>query len=291
MESLLSAFDQIYEDAKSGISEMQLLQSNYNAEFKMRESLQISSNALKRENDSLTKLYSESLKNLADQLDYRTKCLNLKEELERANNEVLLKEHGHRKDVELLKREYEQKIVCLEAQVKESVHEKATYEATVNQLHGDLAAHKSHMQVLAMRLDQIHDEVELKYNSEVQDLRVCLAVEQEEKNDLNRKIQNLEKECKTLILFPCHVSIPSQNQFIYCYILSILVLYMLPKNKWEAFFFFVYPAVLICKAKLVDQQQEMTSNWHVETLKQKIMKLRKENEVLKRKFSHSQESK
>lgn len=37
---------------------------------------------------------------------------------------------------------------------------------------------------------------------------------------------------------------------------------------------------------MVDQQQEMTPNWQVETLKQKIMKLRKENEVLKRKFSH-----
>jgi hypothetical protein len=43
--------------------------------------------------------------------------------------------------------------------------------------------------------------------------------------------------------------------------------------------------VLLFKAKVVDQQQEMTSNWQVETLKQKIMKLRKENEVLKRKFS------
>ncbi|KAL9314698.1 hypothetical protein ACSQ67_020150 [Phaseolus vulgaris] len=267
MESLLSAFDQIYEDAKSGISEMQLLQSNYNAEFKMRESLQVASNALKRENDRLAKLYSESLKNLADQLDYRTKCLNLKEELERAKNEVSLKEDGHRKDTELLKREYEQQIACLEAQVKESLHEKATYEATISQLHGDLAAHKSHMQVLAMRLDQLHVEVESKckafclpvkcmdflclkfliylyvrsYNSEVQDLKECLSVEQEEKNELNRKIQNLEKE------------------------------------------------LLICKGKLVDQQQEMTANWHVETLKQKIMKLRKENEVLKRKLSHSEE--
>nr|KYP46733.1 hypothetical protein KK1_031637 [Cajanus cajan] len=190
------------------------------------------------------------------QLDYRTKCLNLREDLERANSEVFLKEHvrfrelgfcvfeqGHRKDMELLKRECEQKIACLEAQVKESLHEKATYEATISQLHGDLAAHKSHMQVLAMRLDQIHVEVESKYNSEVQDLRECLAVEQEEKNELNRKIQNLEKE------------------------------------------------LLICKAKLVDQQQEMTANWHVETLKQKIMKLRRENEVLKRKFSHSEEKK
>jgi len=54
---------------------------------------------------------------------------------------------------------------------------------------------------------------------------------------------------------------------------------------------FSEPAVLICKAKLVDQQQEMTANWHVETLKQKIMKLRKENEVLKRKLSHSEKGK
>ncbi|XP_047147519.1 protein At-4/1 isoform X1 [Vigna umbellata] len=243
MESLLSAFDQIYEDAKSGISEMQLLQSNYNAELKMRESLQVASNALKSEKDRLAKLYSESLKNLADQLDYRTNCLILKEELERAKTEVSLKEDGYRKDTGLLKREYEQQISCLEAQVKESLHEKATYEATISQLHGDLAAHKSHMQVIAMRLDQLHVEVESKYNSEIQDLKECLAVEQEEKNELNRKIQNLEKE------------------------------------------------LLICKAKLVDQQQEMTANWHVETLKQKIMKLRKENEVLKRKLSHSEEGK
>ncbi|KAG2398585.1 hypothetical protein LR48_Vigan04g006600 [Vigna angularis] len=243
MESLLSAFDQIYEDAKSSISEMQLLQSNYNAELKMRESLQVASNALKSESDRLSKLYSESLKNLADQLDYRTNCLILKEELERVKTEVSLKEDGHRKDTGLLKREYEQQISCLEAQVKESLHEKATYEATISQLHGDLAAHKSHMQVIAMRLDQLHVEVESKYNSEIQDLKECLAVEQEEKNELNRKIQNLEKE------------------------------------------------LLICKAKLVDQQQEMTANWHVETLKQKIMKLRKENEVLKRKLSHSEEGK
>lgn len=45
---------------------------------------------------------------------------------------------------------------------RESLHEKATYEATISQLHGDLAAHKSHMQVLAMRLDQLHVEVESK---------------------------------------------------------------------------------------------------------------------------------
>ncbi|KAL2340521.1 hypothetical protein Fmac_008461 [Flemingia macrophylla] len=243
MESLLSAFDQMYEDAKRGISEVQLLQSNYNAELKMRESLQATCNALRSENDRLAKLYADSLKNLADQLDYRTKCLNLKEELERVNTEVLVTEHGHRKDMELLKRECEQKIASLEAQAKESLNEKETYEATINQLHGDLAAHKSHMQVLAMRLDQIHAEVELKYNSEVQDLRECLAVEQEEKNELNRKVQNLEKE------------------------------------------------LLICKAKLVDQQQEMTANWHVETLKQKIMKLRRENEVLKRKCSHAEDCK
>lgn len=46
--------------------------------------------------------------------------------------------------------------------IRASRHEKVTYEATINQLNGDLAAHKSHMQVLANRLDQIHFEVESK---------------------------------------------------------------------------------------------------------------------------------
>jgi len=119
-------------------------------------------------------------------------------------------------------------------------------------------------------------------NSEVQDLKECFAVEQEEKNELNRKIQNLEKECKAdFIPMSLFSSIA-----VYCYILSIYFGVILAKNKWEAF---LNPAVLICKAKLADQQQEMTANWHVETLKQKIMKLRKENEVLKRKLSHSEE--
>lgn len=44
-------------------------------------------------------------------------------------------------------------------------------------------------------------------------------------------------------------------------------------------------AVLVSKTKLGEQQQDLTSSRNVETLKQKIMKLRKENEVLKRQLS------
>lgn len=31
---------------------------------------------------------------------------------------------------------------------------------------------------------------------EIQDLKDCLTIEQEEKNELNKKLQNLEKECE-----------------------------------------------------------------------------------------------
>jgi hypothetical protein len=34
---------------------------------------------------------------------------------------------------------------------------------------------------------------------ELQDLKDCLMIEQEEKNELNKKLQGLEKECKCLI--------------------------------------------------------------------------------------------
>lgn len=32
-------------------------------------------------------------------------------------------------------------------------------------------------------------------NLEIQDLKDCLLLEQEEKNELNKKLQDLEKEC------------------------------------------------------------------------------------------------
>ncbi|KAI9123343.1 hypothetical protein K1719_006232 [Acacia pycnantha] len=241
MDSFLSSFDQICEDVKSGIAEIQALQSKYSAELKKRESVEITCHSLRRENEQLANLYTESMKDLADQLDFRTKCLNLKEELERASNALVYKENGHRNAMELLKQGYEGKIGNLEAEVKSCLREKATYEATISQLHQDLAAHKNSIQLLTSRLDELHFEVESKYSVEIQDLKECLLIEQEEKNELNKKIQHLEKE------------------------------------------------LLICKTKMADQQQDMTSNWHVETLKQKIMKLRKENEVLRRKLSHSGE--
>lgn len=48
-------------------------------------------------------------------------------------------------------------------------------------------------------------------------------------------------------------------------------------------------AVLINRTKLVEQHRDMASNQHINTLKQKIMKLRKENEILKRKVLDSKE--
>lgn len=44
-------------------------------------------------------------------------------------------------------------------------------------------------------------------------------------------------------------------------------------------------AVLISRTKLAENQLDLTSNQHAETLKQKIMKLRRENEVLKRRLN------
>ncbi|PWA33975.1 hypothetical protein CTI12_AA618670 [Artemisia annua] len=67
-------------------------------------------------------------------------------------------------------------------------------------------------------------------------------MEQEEKNELNRKLQNLEKE------------------------------------------------LLISKTKLAaENKQDLSSNRNVENLKQKVMKLRKENEVLKRRLLDSKD--
>ncbi|VFR02840.1 unnamed protein product [Cuscuta campestris] len=69
-------------------------------------------------------------------------------------------------------------------------------------------------------------------------LKDCLLVEQEEKAELSKKLQDLEKE------------------------------------------------LTVSRTKLVESRQDLTSNRNVDALKQKIMKLRKENEVLKRQITY-----
>ncbi|KAJ4709218.1 protein At-4/1-like [Melia azedarach] len=241
MESLLPNFDQIYEDFKSAIAEIQMLRSSCNAEIKRREALEITCNSLKQENERVTKRYTESLENLADQLERRNKCQSLKEELKRVNDEHRSKEDELRKVIDSLKQDHAAKIIDFETQIRGLLLEKATNEATVINLRQDLAAHKIHLQTLAKRLDQVHFDVETKYNLEIQDLKDCLLLEQEEKNELNKKLQDLEKE------------------------------------------------LLISRTKLAEQNRDLTSVRNVETLKLKIMKLRKENEILKRRLSSSAE--
>ncbi|XP_050283540.1 protein At-4/1-like isoform X1 [Quercus robur] len=243
MESvLLPNFDLIYQDFKNAIAEIELLKSNSNAELKIREALQFTTHSLRQENERLTKLQSESLHNLADQLERRTKCQSLKEELKRVSDESLHQEYEHRKSMDLLKRDYMTKVGDLEAQIHRGLLlEKATNEATINLLRQDLTAHKTHVQTLAKRLDCVHFDVESKYDLEMQDLKDCLMIEQEEKNELSRKIQELEKE------------------------------------------------LLISRTKLVEQQRDTVSSRLVETLKLKIMKLRKENEILRRQLPCSED--
>ncbi|XP_010539411.1 PREDICTED: protein At-4/1 [Tarenaya hassleriana] len=239
MESLLSNFDQIYEDFKSGMKEIEVLRSNSNVEATAREALEITNKSLKQENERLKKLYTESLNNVADQFEHRTKCHGLKEELKRVNDENKTKEHGHWNSLESLKLNHASKVEKLENKIRSLLLEKATNEMVVDRLRQDLTSHKKHIQSLSKRLDQVYSDVESKYQLEIQDLKDCLLVEQEERKDITNRLQDLQKE------------------------------------------------LLISKTTFVEQRRDMTSARQVETLKVKVMKLRKENEILKRKLSSS----
>ncbi|XP_057485168.1 protein At-4/1 [Actinidia eriantha] len=241
MESLLSSFDEIYDNVKNGITQIQSLQSTCNAEVKKREALQITASSLKSDNERLTKLYTESLNKLSDQLERRTNCQSLKEQLEKVRDALLRKENEYSKAMESLKQDCSAKIKDLKNQIRGFLIQKAEDEAIIKQLHEDLTVHKTHLESQTSRLERVHFDVESKYHYENQDLKDCLMVEEEEKTELHKKLQNLEKE------------------------------------------------LLISRTKLVEHHRDSISNRHVETLKQKIMKLRKENEVLKRQLHGSRE--
>ncbi|KAK9266073.1 hypothetical protein L1049_003535 [Liquidambar formosana] len=241
METLLSSVDHIYDDFNKGMTEIQLLKSKCNAEIRRREALEIACNSLKLDNGRLTKLHTKSLNKLADQLEQRVKYQGLEEELKRASDERLSREDGHRKAMELLKQDHATKVGDLEIQIGGFLLQKAANEATINHLRQDLAAHKIRIHALTNRLECVRSDVEAKYHHEIQDLKDCLLVEQEEKNELNKKLHNFEKE------------------------------------------------LLLCRTKLVEQQRDLTLNRHVGAFKEKIMKLRKENEILKRQLLGSKE--
>ncbi|KAF2533074.1 hypothetical protein F2Q70_00033101 [Brassica cretica] len=239
MRLLLYSFDQIYEDFESGMNEMSVFRSRSNVETSRREALEISSKTLKEENERLKKLYTESLNNFVDQLEHRTKCHGLKEELKRVNDENRSKEHEHRNALESLMQKHVAKVEELENKIRSLLVEKATNEMVIDRLRQDLAANKSHIQAMSRKLDRVYSEVESKFEVEVQDLKDCLLMEQEEKIDITNKLQSLQKE------------------------------------------------LVISRTTVAEKQRDTTSYRQVETLKQKLMKLRKENEILKRKLSSS----
>ncbi|KAL5699616.1 hypothetical protein ACHQM5_030494 [Ranunculus cassubicifolius] len=234
---LLSTFDQIYEEFKNGVTEINSLKSSYNAEINRRESLDLTCKSLKQDNERLMKLYSETMNKLANQIERRSKSENLKDELKKLSDEHHCKEQEHKKEMDLLQEQHAVKVGDLETRIRcFLVHQEAN-EETISQLRGELATHKAHIESLSKRVEQVHANLESKHHQEVQDLKDWLYVEEEEKRELTKKLQLVEEELEN------------------------------------------------SKKQLQDQQRDSTSNRHVETLKQKIMKLRKENEVMKRQFN------
>ena len=112
--------------------------------------------------------------------------------------------------------------------ISHALVQQATDEAAMKQLKLELGAHKAHINMLSSRLEQVTADVHAQCKvyaclrvallfflesclyltwwkspvvpstdkNEIQDLRDVIAVEQEEKKDMHRKLQNAENECK-----------------------------------------------------------------------------------------------
>ncbi|KMT18303.1 hypothetical protein BVRB_2g024640 [Beta vulgaris subsp. vulgaris] len=230
MENLLSLADQISDEFENGIHEIETLKSNINAEISHRQALELNISTLRRENERLKNLHLETLNNLLLQLQQRGNSHSLTEKLQKLTRETSRKAEDHRIAMESLKRNHDDKIRDLEAQIRVNLSQKAADEATIYQLHHELISVRNRLK-----------DVEEKYRGEIEDLRDCIFAEQEEKKELSKKVKDLEKE------------------------------------------------LLVSKAKTVDQHFS-SSDKQLDMLKQKMMKLRKENEVLKRQMLAFKES-
>ncbi|KAH7688100.1 Cobalamin adenosyltransferase-like protein [Dioscorea alata] len=240
METLIRDFEQIYQGYKDAVLEIQTLKSSYCAEITRREALELACSDLKNDNERLKKLYANSLTKLTHQMRCHIKCQSLKEELKDADDRLIGLEDNHRKAIEHLLQESELKIHDLERQLSCSLLQQAADKTLINQLQQDLAAHRTQIDILKTNLEQSAAGFDKKYHQEIHDLKDWILVEQEEKKELQKKLQNAE-----------------------CELLNL-------------------------KTKQAEEQKESISIRHIETLKQKIMKLRKENESLKRQLHVSE---
>ncbi|CAN6271417.1 unnamed protein product [Urochloa humidicola] len=239
LESLLRNFHRVAQGYKDALMEVQTLRVNYSTESKKREALESHIADLKRDNERLRRLYTETLFKFTNQVKFHAEAQSLKEELEKANSRLLSMEEEHKKEVEQLKHNSEMNSNTLENELSHALVQQATDEAATKQLKLELGAHKAHIDMLSSRLEQVTADVHSQYKNEIQDLRDVIAVEQEEK-DMHRKLRNAENELR------------------------------------------------IMRIKQAEQERDSISVQHVETLKQKVMKLRKENESLKRRLASSE---
>ncbi|XP_062224070.1 protein At-4/1-like isoform X1 [Phragmites australis] len=240
LESLLRNFHRVSQGYKDALMEVQALRVNYSTESKKREVLESRITDLQRDNERLRRLYTETLFKFTNQVKFHAESQSLKEELEKANSRLLSMEEYHKKEIEQLKHSNEMNSNALESELSRALVQQATDEAAMKQLKLELSAHRAHIDMLSSRLEQVTADVHSQYKNEIQDLRDVIAVEQEEKKGMLRKLQNAENELR------------------------------------------------IMRMKQAEQHRDSVSVQHVETLKQKVMKLRKENESLKRRLASSE---
>ncbi|TVU33454.1 hypothetical protein EJB05_25272 [Eragrostis curvula] len=240
LELLLRNFQRVSQGYKDALTEVQALRVNYSTESKKCEALESHITDLKRDNERLRRLYTETLFKFTNQVKFHAESRSLKEELQKANSRLLSMEEEHKREIEQVKHSNEVNSNALESKLSCALAQQAADGAATKQLKLELSAHKAHIDMLRSRLEQVTADVHSQYGNEIHDLRDVIAIEQEEKKDMNRKLQNAENELR------------------------------------------------IMRMKQAEQQRDSISVQHVETLKQKVMKLRKENESLKRRLASSE---
>ncbi|KMZ61633.1 hypothetical protein ZOSMA_50G00530 [Zostera marina] len=237
LESLLRTFDQIHQEHRNAIVEIQNLKSCLHDETERRGALQSDCDDLRKDSVRLRKVNLESLANLANKFESLIKCQDLKEELKEANDKLRYMKDEYAKADEVKEMEHRLKIEELQQQLSCCMLKNSINKTTIDVLQNDLVARNTQIDDQKVNFNQIVADGESKYRSEIQDLREWLMVEEEEKTMLSKRLNDAENEISAL------------------------------------------------RVKQTERQQESISIRHVETLKQKVMKLRKENENLKRQLA------
>ncbi|KAI5059896.1 hypothetical protein GOP47_0024316 [Adiantum capillus-veneris] len=245
MVSLLAQVDLLHKCYKEAMLDIRKLKAKLSMETQKREAAEAFAHSMEQESHRLSKAQGETFSKMVQQLECRSQFEDMRHELKCLKLQLGCKEEEHTMSLRALSNKYSAEIDALQNQIRQSQDELTLRDAAVAHLEQELSCLRFSMQEMQQSSEVEFQSATLKYQQEMNEMKHKLDMLTHDKNLLEDRVLQENKVLQ------------SQLQS-------------------------VEKQVITERADFEKRVRESSFSRHSEVYKQKIMRLRKENEDLRR---------